>query len=116
MSAGALRQLKHGVALYVGGMGHSSMNFHKEQMIKRGYGEAAERIQELYLAGRKGEALEQVPDDFVDETALVGPSARIRERFVAWRDSGITGLTVGSDQPEALELMAEIADLRPFEG
>jgi len=111
---GALRQLKPGVALYVGGMGHRTMNFHKEQMIKRGYGEAADRIQELYLAGRKAEALEEVPDDFLDEGALVGPPARIRERYRAWADAGITGLTVNTRQPEALELMADVADIQPM--
>ena len=111
--AAALRRQKAGVALYVGGMGHPDMNFHKNQMIKRGYGEAAERIQELYLAGRKAEALEEVPDEYLDEGSLVGPVERIRERWPLWRDSGVTGLTIGSDQPETLELMAELADIRP---
>jgi len=110
---GALRALKPGVALYVGGMGHKDINFHKEQMIKRGYGEAAERIQELYLAGRKAEALEEVPDDFLDEGALIGPPARIRERYRAWADSGVTGITVSTRQPEVLDLMADIAEVQP---
>src|SRR5690606_10031563 len=73
----ALRDMKPRIALYVGGMGHRSMNFHNDQMVKRGYGEAAARIQELYLAGRKAEALEEVPDEFCDEGALVGPPDRI---------------------------------------
>ncbi len=111
--AAALRRQKAGVALYVGGMGHPDMNFHKNQMIKRGYGEAAERIQELYLAGRKAEALEEVPDEYLDEGSLVGPVERIKERWPLWCDSGVTGLTIGSDQPETLELMAELADIRP---
>ncbi len=106
--AGALRAMKPRVALYVGGMGHAELNFHNQQMVRRGYGEAAARIQELYLAGRKAEALEEVPDEFCDEGALVGPPARIKERFKAWQDSGITGLTIQSRQPEALELMAEL--------
>ena len=111
----ALRRQKPGVALYVGGMGHPELNFHKQQMIRRGYGEAAERIQELYLAGRKAEALEEVPDEFLDETCLVGPPARIRERYAAWRDCGLTGITVSTQQDEALELMAEIAEIEPYE-
>ena len=53
--------------------------------------------------------MEAVPDDFLDEQSLVGPPARIRERYRAWADSYITGVTVNSDQPEALELMAELA-------
>ena len=106
---GALQGLKPRIALYAGGMGHRDKNFHKDMMIRRGYGAAAARIQELYLAGRKDEAEAAVPDEFCDEGALVGPVARIRERYRAWADSGITGLTVVADQPEALELMADLA-------
>ena len=105
----AFRKMKPRVALYVGGMGHRSVNFHKMSMVRRGYGEAAERIQELYLAGRKAEAMEEVPEEFLDEQALIGPPARIRERYQAWADSYITGVTVRTDQPEAIELMGELA-------
>ena len=106
---GALRQLKPRIALYVGGMGHRDKNFHKDMMVRRGYGEAAARIQELYLAGRKEEAVAAVPDEFCDEGALVGPVGRIRERYRPWAECGITGLTVVAEQPEALELMADLA-------
>jgi len=106
---GALAQLKPRIALYVGGMGHRDKNFHKDMMVRRGYGDAAARIQELYLAGRKDEAAAAVPDDFCDEGALVGPVGRIRERYRPWADCGITGLTVVADQPPALELMADLA-------
>jgi F420-dependent oxidoreductase-like protein len=106
---GALAQLKPHIALYVGGMGHRNKNFHKDMMIRRGYGDAAARIQELYLAGRKDEAIAAVPDEFCDEGALVGPVGRIRERYRPWADCGVTGLTIVADQPEALELMADLA-------
>lgn len=105
----AFRKMKPGIALYVGGMGHKTMNFHKEMMIRRGYRDAAETIQELYLAGRKAEAMEAIPDEYCDEMSLAGPPARIKERYVAWADSGITGLTVRCDDDGALELMAELA-------
>jgi alkanesulfonate monooxygenase SsuD/methylene tetrahydromethanopterin reductase-like flavin-dependent oxidoreductase (luciferase family) len=107
-----LQTLKPRVALYVGGMGHREKNFHTQAMTANGYGEAAERIQELYLAGRKAEAVAAVPDDFIDEGALVGPRDRIRERFRAWADSGATGLTVATQQDEAIELMADLAGCR----
>ena len=51
--------------------------------------------------------MEAVPDEFCDDGALVGPPARIRERFKAWQDSGLTGITVAGDD-RAIELMAEI--------
>jgi alkanesulfonate monooxygenase SsuD/methylene tetrahydromethanopterin reductase-like flavin-dependent oxidoreductase (luciferase family) len=108
----ALAKLKPEVALYVGGMGHRDKNFHKDIMIRRGFKDAAERIQELYLAQRKEEAAAAVPDEWVDQKALVGPPARIKERYRGWEDSGLTGLTVRSRQPEAIEVMAEAARRR----
>ena len=54
-----------------------------------------------------------MPDEYLDEGALVGSVARIRERWPAWRDCGLTGITIGSDEPETLQLMAELAEIRP---
>jgi F420-dependent oxidoreductase-like protein len=105
----ALRAMKPGIALYVGGMGHPTINFHKSAMENLGYPDAAARIEELFLAGRKQEAADAVPDDFVDEQALVGTESRIRERYRAWADCGVTGLLVGTSQAAAVELMADIA-------
>ena len=107
----ALAKLKPEVALYVGGMGHRDKNFHKDIMVRYGFGDAANRIQELYLEHRKEEATAAVPDEWVDLKSLVGPPARIKERFRAWEDSGATGVTVRSRQPEAIEIMAEAARL-----
>ena len=106
----ALDSLKPGIALYVGGMGHRTKNFHNEMMIRRGFPEAAARIQELYLAKRKDEAIAAVPDEFVDQGALVGPVERIRKRFNVWENCGITGLTISGDE-QAIRLMAECARL-----
>jgi hypothetical protein len=103
--------LKPEVALYVGGMGHKDKNFHKDQMIRRGFGEAADRIQELYLTHRKEEAIAAVPDEWVDMKSLVGPPDRIRQRFRPWEESGATSITVRSGQPEAIEIMAQAARL-----
>ena len=79
-------------------------------MVRRGYGAAAERIQELYLAKHKQEAIEAVPDEFVDEGALIGDRARIARRFRDWEDSGISGFTVSGDE-QAMRLMADLARL-----
>jgi F420-dependent oxidoreductase-like protein len=105
----ALDAQKPNVALYVGGMGHKEKNFHKDLMVRRGYGDAADRIQELFLAGRKAEAAAAVPDEWVDQRSLVGPPARIKERYRPWADSGATGLAIWADQDEAVEVMAEAA-------
>ncbi len=107
----SLDKMKPEVALYVGGMGHKDKNFHKDIMIRRGFKDAADRIQELYLAKRKDEAAAAVPDDWVDLKSLVGPPARIKKRYRAWEDMGLTSLTVRSKQPQAVEVMADAARL-----
>ena len=107
----ALAKLKPEVALYVGGMGHKTKNFHNDIMVRRGFGDAAKRIQELYLSKHKDEAIAAVPDEWVDMKSLVGPPARIKQRFRAWEDSGADSLSVRSRQPEAIEVMAQAARL-----
>jgi F420-dependent oxidoreductase-like protein len=107
----ALARLKPEVALYVGGMGHKDKNFHNDIMVRRGFGDAAKRIQELYLAHRKDEAIAAVPDEWVDMKSLVGPAPRIRERYRAWEDCGAETISVRSRQPEAIEVMAQAARL-----
>lgn len=107
----ALARIKPETALYVGGMGHRDKNFHKDMMTSRGFGEAANRIQELYLAQRKNEAIAAVPDEFVDMKSLVGPPARIRQRYRAWEEMGVDAITVRSRQPAAIDVMAEAARL-----
>ena len=107
----ALDRLKPREALYIGGMGHKDRNFHKEMMIRRGYADAAARIQELFLAGRKDEAAAAVPDEWVDAKSLVGPAARIKQRFRAWEDCEATSLTIRTKQDEAVTLMAAAARL-----
>jgi len=111
--AAALAEQKPFIALYVGGMGHPKLNFHKLRMEREGWPEAANRIQELFLAGRRAEAIAAVPDDYVDSGGLVGPVARIRERWKPWLDSGATGLIVEAASDEELALAAELAELRP---
>lgn len=96
------------IALFVGGMGAKEMNFHTEGMIRRGYKDAALRIQELFLAGHKDDAARAVPDEYVDEEALIGPPERIRERYAAWRDAGFTELIIRRPTMEVIEVMAGI--------
>jgi F420-dependent oxidoreductase-like protein len=107
----AFDRMKPDIALYAGGMGARTKNFHNELMVRQGFPEAAARIQELFLAGRKEEAAAAVPDELIDLRALVGPPGRIRERYRAWEDSGATGLIIRTNQDEAIELMARAAGI-----
>ncbi len=109
-SLDAMRPL---TGMYVGGMGSETHNYHREAMARRGFPEAAARIQELWRAGKKEEAIAAVPDEYLEQGALLGTPDRIRAR---WNEDfvpkGVTGLIIGSDQPEALELMADLAGTR----
>jgi F420-dependent oxidoreductase-like protein len=100
--------VKPTVALYVGGMGARGKNFYNDLACRFGYEAAAKEIQDLYLDGKKAEAIAAVPDELVDEVALLGPRERIADRLDAWKASGITTMIVGAAQPEALRLMAEL--------
>ncbi|MGH9831504.1 MAG: LLM class F420-dependent oxidoreductase [Blastocatellia bacterium] len=101
--------IKPHLALYIGGMGAREKNFYFNIACRYGYEEAASKIQALYLAGKKMEAMMAVPDELVDEVALCGPRERIAERLAAWKTSGITTLICGASDIKALRVMAELA-------
>ncbi len=105
--------IKMTLALYVGGMGARDKNFYNEYMRKVGFEAEAEQIQDLYLAGKKNEAIAAVTDEMVDTFHLVGPKERIKERFGAWKEAAekrhVGTIIVGSPQVEAIRLMAELA-------
>ncbi|MFQ5415690.1 MAG: LLM class F420-dependent oxidoreductase [Myxococcota bacterium] len=96
------------LALYIGGMGARGKNFYNDYAKRLGYEEAAIRIQDLYLDGKKAEAMAAVPDEFVDEIALVGPRGRIADRIEAWKASSVDTMLIGAGQPEALRAVAEL--------
>ena len=105
----ALRDaLKPYLALYVGGMGAKGKNFYNALVRRYGWEDAAEQIQELYLAGKQREAIAAVPDELVDAVCLVGPKERIAERLEAWRETPVMTLVLGTPQPEALQTLAEL--------
>jgi F420-dependent oxidoreductase-like protein len=95
------------LALYIGGMGARGKNFYNDFAKRLGYEAEAAKIQDLYLDGKKAEAMAAVPDRLVDETALVGPRERIVERLAAWKASPVPTMLVGTGQPEALRILAE---------
>jgi len=100
--------VKANLALYIGGMGARSKNFYNRYVRQFGYEELASRLQDLYLSGRKNEAQAVVPDELVDAVALVGPKERIRDQLARWKSSPIKTLLIGTSQPEALRLLAEL--------
>jgi F420-dependent oxidoreductase-like protein len=103
-----LRPVKAMLGFYIGGMGHASRNFHADLMARMGYEEEARRVQELFLAGRREEAVAAVPDAFADEISLVGPRRRIAERLESWREGPVTDLLALAPDRESLRVLAEL--------
>ena len=96
--------------MYVGGMGSATHNYHREAMARRGFPEAAARIHELWLAGKKKEAIAAVPDEYLEQSLLAGSPERIRSRWNSgFVPEGLTGLIVDADTEEELVLMADLA-------
>ena len=99
------------LALYIGGMGARDKNFYNDYAKKLGYEEAAIEIQNLFLDGKKAEAMAAVPEQLIDDVALVGTWERIKDRLGAWKDAGKKGqvgtMLLGGGNPEVLRKFAE---------
>ena len=94
-------------ALYFGGMGARSMNFHREVPVRMGFESEARKIQELFLDGKKDEAAAAVPTKLIEQLALIGPADKIRHDLEAWRESSVTSLLIAGP-PELLRQAAEL--------
>jgi F420-dependent oxidoreductase-like protein len=103
-----LEFVKPMLALYIGGMGARDQNFYNDLACRYGFADAAKKIQDLYLAGKKPEAVALVPDELADEISLVGPKERIRDRLAAWRESPVGTMIVGTNNVDTIRMMAEL--------
>lgn len=100
--------VKPHLALYVGGMGAKGQNYYNALVARYGYEAEAREIQEVYLGGKKMEAIAKVPDALVDEVALVGPPERVAERLEAWKASPVTTLLIQAHDAKTLRTVAEL--------
>ncbi len=103
--------VKAQLALYIGGMGARGKNFYNDYAKRMGFSDAAIKIQDLYLDGKKNDAIAAVPDALVDQVALVGPADRIRARLAVWKEAGrkrhVGALLAGTGDIRALRILAE---------
>lgn len=95
------------LALYIGGMGARGMNFHYDVFVRMGYEDVCVKVQELYLAGQKREAMAAIPRKLVEEMSLIGPVEKIRDDLAAWKETVITTMLVGGP-PKFLEMAAKV--------
>jgi F420-dependent oxidoreductase-like protein len=84
-------------ALYFGGMGAKGKNFHADVAIRMGYEQMVDRVQDLYLSGRRDEAAAAIPTELVERMSLIGPRDKIRHDLEAWRESLVTTMLVAGD-------------------
>ncbi len=111
-----LEWLKPQLALYIGGMGAKGRNFYHNLATRYGFGEVADRIQELYLSGRKNEAIAAVPDELARAISLIGPRGFVAERVAAFAEAGVTTLLatpVSTDRDESVRYVEALRELLP---
>jgi alkanesulfonate monooxygenase SsuD/methylene tetrahydromethanopterin reductase-like flavin-dependent oxidoreductase (luciferase family) len=101
--------MRHYVALYVGGMGSRKQNFYNALVRRYGYEEAADRVQDLYLEGRKDEAAAALPGELIDRVSICGPADVVRDRIARFRSAGVGTLGV---TPFAFTKEDRLAQLR----
>lgn len=104
----AYNQLRPLLAIYIGGMGARGKNFYHDLACRLGYGEAADRIQDLYLAGEKGQAMMAVPEALIDEVALVGSRERLKERLAPWLASPVGTMNLSVFNEETLRVVIDL--------
>ena len=103
------------IGLYVGGMGSREQNFYNQLVRRYGFDDAAQEVQDLYLDGKKDEAMAALPDELIDMVAICGPADHVRERIAAYRDAGVGTLGVSpvaftrEERITQLRLIAELA-------
>ena len=97
-------------ALYIGGMGAKSKNFYNTLFQRYGYEEEAELIQDLYLSGKKDEAAAAIPDEFLAATNLVGTEGFVKDRLAAFKEAGVTSLTLHPAGEDPLAIVSQIKE------
>lgn len=98
-------------ALYIGGMGARDKNFYNTICRKYGYEKEAGEIQDLYLSGKKDEAAAAVPHDLLANSNLVGPKSYVKERIAAYKEAGVTVLSVNPIGPDAVKTVETLKEL-----
>ena len=108
--------VKPQLALYVGGMGARGRNFYNDLIASYGFEAEAARVQDLYLEGRRDEAIAAVPDELVRAVSLIGPASYVAERVAAFREAGVTTLAVTPLARDSAERVALMAGFRRLVG
>jgi F420-dependent oxidoreductase-like protein len=104
--AGVMELMKPHLALYMGGMGAEGTNFHADVYRRMGYSEVVDDVTALFRSNRKDEAAKIIPDELVDDSAIVGDLDYVREQIKAWEAAGVTMMVIGARSPEQIRELA----------
>ncbi len=96
------------IGFYVGGMGAKDKNFYNDLFKRYGWEREAEEIQDLFLSGKRAEAIAAVPDEYIDLSALCGDEGFVRERIQVFKDVGVTHLNVMPHGPDPLDPIEKV--------
>ena len=105
---GVMELMKPHLALYMGGMGAEDTNFHADVYRRMGYSEVVDDVTALFRSNRKDEAAKVIPDELVDDSAIVGDLDYVREQIKAWEASGVTMMVIGARSPEQIRELATL--------
>jgi F420-dependent oxidoreductase-like protein len=103
---GVVESMKPHLALYMGGMGAEDTNFHADVYRRMGYAEVVDEVTALFRTNRKDEAAAVIPDELVDDSAIVGDLDYVREQIKAWEAAGVTMMVIGARSPEQIRELA----------
>ena len=106
--AAVLEMIKPHLALYMGGMGAEDTNFHADVYRRMGYADVVDEVTTLFRTGRKDEAAKAVPDELVDDSAIVGDVDYVRKQIAAWEASGVTMMVIGARSVEQIREAAAL--------
>jgi F420-dependent oxidoreductase-like protein len=104
----ALAAMKPYIALYMGGMGAEDTNFHADVYRRMGYAEVVDEVTALFRSDQKDKAAEIIPDEVIDDAAIVGDVDYVRKQIKAWEAAGVTMMVVSGRSTEQVHELASL--------
>jgi F420-dependent oxidoreductase-like protein len=104
----AFAAMKPYIALYMGGMGAEDTNFHADVYRRMGYAEVVDDVTKLFRSDQKDKAAEIIPDEVIDDAAIVGDLDYVRKQIKAWEAAGVTMMVVSGRSTEQINELASL--------
>jgi F420-dependent oxidoreductase-like protein len=106
--AAAFAAMKPYIALYMGGMGAEDTNFHADVYRRMGYADVVDEVTALFRSGHKDKAAAIIPDEVIEDAAIVGDVDYVRKQIKAWEAAGVTMMVVSGRSAEQVREVATL--------